>query len=666
MLHNNDSATAQVITPEMILELRRALLKNETAMAVLHKKGARITKAVTKEFLTNTKLDVQLARSISSLTGDLLEQVAISKLSYKLPNYAYIGDFSAFKLEEGKLILAKTILDGLSDLKYLSKRTEVVREVVEGKSVFRNVSHIKFDDEKPKDLTAGIHLEEAQLISKSVHTKPGGKTVKLNSDQKTFMKHLSSMRFRLVRIPEETLREYYKQTEWYTNAILKIKRKDRNAEDPLLLENRINIYVATIKELQERPVIYLSNWFDSRLRLYYELTMLGINPHGDSFETHMWELADGEVTTDQGYTDMIHSAVTIATGVRHTAKATMKLWEKNQEKYITTLTTNPLVDKEVDGVIKKVPMFKFGGHFHNTRLLQAMDDYRNGVESHFLLGEDATTGGLQHGGLGFKSVKSMKASNVGGLIQPQDAHAQLGKEFGLSRDDAKSINTPLLHGSTFKTIAERLSKDTGDKVTQAYVEEHVVQTYGPEILNVPNIATWGTKAYDNYNTTLIFTALDGWKCQSTGYIQAAPLKIYALSLTAKSGYTATKLARDMPLVLTNTGETIYENTKIRGVYANITHTMDGWNLRQVARGLTSLDKVAIFKHDKFYVHPNNMKYTRKLYQAALVKEFEANSYVRAMQEISDNRVGSKIPLPDLIIGEGTVEMVKASTNFLAS
>ena len=647
MLHKTDSATALTITPEQIVELRRALLTNKVAMTALHDKGSRIVKAITKEFLVVTKLDVQIARAISSLAGDLLEQVAISKLSYKLPNYAYIGDFSTFKLEEGKLILAKLLLDGLCDLKYLDKRTEVVRDIVEGKAIFRNISHIKFDDEKPKDLIAGLHLEEAQLISKAVHTKPGGKSVKLNSDQKNFMKDLSSMRFRLVRTSVDTLRDYFAQTAWYKNALSK------GIEDKILLDLRVTTYIETIQELQERPVIFLSNWFDSRLRLYYDLTMLGINPHGDCFETHMWELADSEVITKTGYTALIYSAVTIATGVRHTHDATMKLWDKNEAKY-----RENLLDEEAHS--------KFGEVFYNKRLVQAMDDHDNGVESYFLVGEDATTGGLQHGGLGFKSVKSMKASNVGGLVQPQDAHAQLGKEFGLDRDTAKKINTPLLHGSTFKTIATILTDRTGDKVTPTYVEEHVVQAYGPEILNVPTIATWGTKAYDNYNTTLTFTALDGWKCQSTGYVEAAPLKIYALSLTAKSGYTATKLSRDMPLMLTNTGETIYENTKVRGVYANITHSIDGWVLRQVARGLRNLNKVALFKHDKFYVHPNNMKYTRNIYKAALELEFEHSPYVRAMQEISDNRAGARIPVPDLIMGEGTIEMVQASTNFLAS
>ena len=642
-----DSATAQRVTPEMIVELRIALLKNEVAMGVLHAKGTRIVKAITKEFLTNTKLDNQFANTLSALSGDLLEQVAVSKLSYKLPTYAYIGEFSTFHIEEGKLTLAKTLLDGLADLKYLDKRTEVVREIVNGRAVFRNVSHINFGEESVKNITAGIHLEEAQLISKAVHTKPGGKPIKLNGEQKDFMRNLSSMRFRLVRVSADKLREYYTQTEWYINAL------ETGKEDKILLDHRIYKYIESIKELQERPVIFLSNWFDSRLRLYYDLTMLGINPHGDCFETHMWEKADGELITENGFITLVHSAVTIATGVRHSHDQTMKLWERNQAKYLANL-----VDPEAHA--------KFGELFYNGRLIQAIEDYHNGVESYFLIGEDATTGGLQHGGLGFKSVKSMKASNVGGLKQPQDAHAQLGKEFGLGRDIAKKINTPLLHGSTLKTVSRVLTEAIGEKVTEKYVEEHIVKAYGEEILNVPTIASWGTQAYDNYNTTLAFSALDGWKCQSTGYIKSASLKIYAISLVSKTGFTATKLTRDMPLVLSNTGEPIYDNTKIRGVYANITHSIDAWDLRQVGRAMIGLGRVCLFKHDKFYAHPNDMTFVRKVYKSALLTEFESSAYTRAMQEISDNRAGQPIPLPELIEGEGTLEMVQASENFLAS
>jgi len=256
----------------------------------------------------------------------------------------------------------------------------------------------------------------------------------------------------------------------------------------------------------------------------------------------------------------------------------------------------------------------------------------------------------------------MKASNIGGLKTVQDAHETMGKSFGLSREIAKKINTPLLHGSTIKTIAKVLTDKTGVKITEIEVSEKVFKAYGPEAVNITAIADWGTIVYDSRNTSLMFTAIDGWKCQSVAYSPSVKLEVYGLDMTSDKGWSVTTVHRDMPLLLSAKGEAVYEDSKTRGLYANITHMIDGWSLRMV---VNELDGAILLKHDKFYTHPNDMHQVRATYKKAAIIEQSTNMYENAMKEVVEKHVGSmRVPLPELIDGKGTREMVEASDSFL--
>jgi len=358
------------IIVSMVKAIRVAFKNDELSMEVLGKSKDPSFAIVVNEFLSNDGVDVKLAHEMSKLQGSMLETRAIAKLSYKLPTYKTVREnLSAYMQEKSKLILAKTLLNGLVSQDVIKRTSKVNRYIAEsGKTVYRKEISLHFNgEESKKDILRGLHTIPGELLSPAVHGKPGAKVMKLTGAEKQFMKGLSSIAFRLVRVSDTKLREYYQQTEWYKETVKQKK------EDPILLEERIKRYISIIKELEGIDRLYLSNWNDTRRRVYYELTMLGINPQGDSFETHMWELADAKVIDENGKNDLIWAAVVLATGRKNHAQA-LKYWDKNEAK--------------VKDILLHKGDFDFGERFYNTRLLSAINLAERGEPSRFLLGFD--------------------------------------------------------------------------------------------------------------------------------------------------------------------------------------------------------------------------------------------------------------------------------------
>lgn len=635
-----DTKPGIIFNDEMIKEIRQLIKSDEKRLAFVEKISSLSAKTMHKEFLDNPILDTKIAMVLNnnSFAGNMLESIVISRLSYKLPIYESVNHrFEEYYKDEAKLSFGKTILNALVALGHIKRTTNVTRKVIEGNVKFFNEVYYDFKgEEKTKDLIAGLHLEPGKIDDLYVHTKPGAKKVKISSSQKRYLKRLSSIPLRLVRTDADKLASYYKQTEWYKNALSK------KIEDPILLHRRITRYVNAIQMLQTVDRLYLTNWFDSRLRMYYGLTMPGINPQGDSFETHMWESSEARLINEQGYEDLVWAAVVIARGRRNKPQS-LKYWG-NHEKAIR----EELVDEDNNS---------FGEAFYNGRLLDAIDDYRNGRESRFLLGFDYTTGGLQHFGTAFRSVKSMKASNMGGLKTVRDAHGELGETFGLDREIAKDINTPLLHGSTYKTIAKVISEATSEEISPTEAREHIIKTYGKEIENIQTIASWGTVAHDTKNPSLTFLSPDGEKAQSTCYFKSVELVVYGLEFVENKMYSQCTVHRDMPYVESANAEPVHDSPKIRGFYANATHTFDGYVLRQM--------DAEIYKHDKFYTHPNDMEPIREQGRKAAIVGFRSNFYLSAMKDVAKTYVGSAtLPIPELMYGDATEKMILDSDNFL--
>ena len=395
---------------------------------------------------------------------------------------------------------------------------------------------------------------------------------------------------------------------------------------------------------------------DYRTRLYYETAEMLFSPHGKQFETSLYELAYPELINAEGFDALAYSAATLIDG-RLPHSTAISRFNATPGYYLEQL---------------RADHGDMGDNLYCSRLAQAIEDYYNQIPSHFLLGEDATNGGLQHGGIGFKSAKMMLSSNVGGSSKQEDSHTDLQTALGLAtRDEAKPINTQLLHGQSISVTAKALG------MTTAAAKQYLANAYGNEFFNIEAIADWGTSIVNNENTTLCWTTSDGFKAQSIAYTQSVPLTLYSLSTSAVAGYVQTKVHKDMPLLLDRKGQPIYGNVKddtsfgksnkLRGLYANITHSIDATGLRTVMRStFQTPTKGGVWKHDNFLVHPNNMSTVRHAYKAALLAEFDHQSYDSAMDQIIENFIGTKPPRPTLIKGQGTREMIEASHYFLAS
>jgi len=588
-------------------------------------------------------------------------QVEVGKLAYKLTPRKN-RNFNAFQNAQIAPIMAFMIMTALMEVGAIETEVKTLMELDEdtGKKTWRNQTFVTFGHSvvENKMYIKGLALEPT-VIQKTTKVRPGGKATKLSGKEKLFLKNAGSTPLRLIDIDPEQIAEYLRSSEWYQ----KVLNNDPDVKmDIIIADDLIAKQVAKFTAMQTLDSFYLPLWLDYRTRLYYELVEMGFNPHGKTFETSLYELAEPKYITNTGFENLAYSAVAIVEG-RMSHKEAIDKFNLTPGLYLDALKS-----KSGD----------MGKDLYNSRLAQAIEDYYNEVPSHFLLGEDATNGGLQHHGIGFKAPMMMKPSNVGGESTQQDSHTNLQMRLGLKeRQEAKDIHQPLLHGSSMRTVAKVMGKTVPE--TRVMLKEG----YGAEVFNIEKIADWGVKAVDNNNTSLMWTTADGFKAQSIAYTESVPLELYAMSSNTKSGYTQIKIHRDMPLIqdakgnpiygsVTNDGEedkTMGKSNKLRGLDANITHSIDATGLRTVIRTVKheNQDNTAggIWKHDNFLVHPNDMTFVRQGYKSALIAEFHGNYYQSALEQIASNFVGEAPMLPTLVMGDATVEMIENSNYFLA-
>lgn len=627
------------------------------------------TKDVVAEYAFRMFIEMDTAKVVNMMNNmHAMEehlQVEIGKLAYKLiirKNDA----LTTFDQAKVAPTCAFMILQALMDTGVITTEVKVLSEINEttGRKVWRHQTFLTFGMKAAENVlyVKGLSLEPT-VIQKKTKVRTGGKSVKLSRVEKTFLKDASSTPMRLIDINPEEIGEYLKETSWYLKALkgtdkLGVDHKDREV-DVLVLDSKVNKQVAKFRLMQTLPSFYLPMWLDYRTRMYYELSELGFNPHGKTFETALYELAEARTINASGFRSLAYQAVAIVDG-RTPHDEAIATFEANPAHYLAELRTDA---------------GERGKNLYNTRVAQAIEDFYNETPSHFLLGEDATNGGMQHGGIGFRAEKMMFASNVGGSLRQEDSHGVLQATLGLkTRDEAKDIHQPLLHGSSLATVAVVMGKD------QAETKAMMIAAYGREVLNIQAIAEWGTNVISNHATSLMWTTRDGFKAQSIAYSESVPLTIYALTPNTKSGYTEVKIQRDMPMKLDRKGQPIFgavggDKTmgganKLRGLYANITHSIDATGLRDVIRAviehnLNDAAKTGLWKHDNFLMHANDMEAARAGYKASLLANFDYESYDMAIKQIA-TALPKGTMTPVLTKGNGTKEMIEKSEFFLAA
>ena len=560
-----------------------------------------------------------------------------------------------FDLSLVRIYMAGQILSTMIDLNYvvLTEKLEYVIDENTGKSEWKTQQLLSFGKVAKKSTfkVSGISLKPGQVNQKEYKVQAGGKARKLSKVEKELLSLASSFKLRLVDIPLNILETYMKVSPWYLDVLAGRVTMDKIQADELVYEA-----LEKYSRINSLDGFYLSMWMDYRTRLYYDFSEVGINPHGKHFETSLFESAEPYTITD--INEYLYSAAVIIDGRMPHHEAIDK-FNANKDYYMAELR-KPLSDTP--------SVSELGEWLYNTRLADAIESYYNGEETHFLLSEDCTNGGLQHGGIGFHSTEMMIPANVGGAPEQLDSHGMLQAKLGLtSRDTAKDIHQPLLHGSSMHTLASVLECSVRE------AEIFVTKAYGKSVLNIEKIADWGVAVATNNNTSLLWKTRDGFNAQSIAYVETVPLTIKFIADRNSQGWGQLLLHKDMPLLKSVKGELVYGGGsssnkakvggtgKNRGLYANVTHSVDATALRDIIRATGGK---GLWKHDNFLV-PGLMTLVRQTYRQALLAEYDFKAYDAAMVDILSNYNGEAPAKPTLVYGDATKDSIINSHYYLA-
>jgi len=321
---------------------------------------------------------------------------------------------------------------------------------------------------------------------------------------------------------------------------------------------------------------------------------------------------------------------------------------------------------------------EFGKAILLNRALQALCDQVSGEPSTFMAGYDFTNSGLIMAGVSFQSDEMMRAGNVAGLKTVQDSHTMLGKAFGIEveRDVIKKLHTALLHGGTTRTLTKRLHELMGDDctITEGEVDQAVFKAYGPTVYNIDAIASWTAVAAGNNQSILRWRMPDKFMAASQARMIGCPVHVYVASASHAVGYTDHVIVSDMPLCEDSNGYAIFDrNThlkgvdypvqvKKRGLFADITHSIDAFVLRRVTRAVVDAGFPILLKHDDYIAPPGAHKVIVAAAQEALDFLFNANLYQSAVDQIKEHSPWKdRIITPTITLGNGKNNALKSAS-----
>lgn len=584
-------------------------------------------------------------------------QVVIGKLALRIKLPAI--PVTNYNFEIIKTTVAANLLTALADLSIINRISEPVREVDEktGKVKYVTQTYLTFGHEDTDSTYIHGIEQEAGIIHQRAHkVRTGGKPRKLNKNEKSFLKELASFELRLIQeIDRDTFIDFCKSEQDYIN----VKLGKTPNYDVIIANELVERQADKFEVIQSLDKFYLPMWMDYRTRLNYEFTEQYITPTQAKW---LYEAAEPVKVTEAFRNDMKYSAVVIVDG-RITHHKAVEAYNANPEKYQAALRETVYTNRQgkvVDGEVQDYKVVLYKETMYNRRLADAI----LADETRFLLGEDCTNGGLQHGGIAFKSEGMMVPSNVGGANTQMDSHQTVADAFNMTRLDAKQINQELLHGAALQGMAKRLGISTEEMI------DFSIKAYGPEVVNINKVAKWGSDiAKSNGDTALMWKTRDGFSAQSINYFSGAEIKVYSLS-NNKAGYSQATMLREMPAAFTVSKKpepiTEVKEAKVNGLYANIIHSIDATALRDVVRGLRKAGvRSAIFIHDNFFVN-QRMDVVRDSYKQAILEEFDFSGIQAAINDIVANSTKEVPYLPELQFGNATKEMIEKSKYFLAA
>jgi len=620
-----------------------------------------------KAFLNNDSLDQKLCNFYNNINGE----VSTSELAGLCKNLSIFKDvreytfnsvpFTAEELTRGSISLGLTLANFLvytgTGHMFEAERTSIDKD---GNPETRTYLHVQFNantDER-SNLMHGINGNPGVIHQRFISSPPGGMPIKVRGKIKETLINASSRALQLVPMSDQFYYSLLENSKWYKQSLAK------KMEVGASIKLRVDKYIDAIREIRDMDRVYLSMKFDYRYRLYTDMKSFFINPQAKDGK-YLWQLANSRMLDDRGYAHMVHSAVGIALNKRHSLAKAMQYWNKHELSVRSALLK---MGASMDELAESV---------YARRLLDAISDYRNRVPSKFILLKDFTTGGLIHHSITFHNDISAPMCNVAGRATPADAHALVAQRFGmdgLTRDHAKEINMQVLHGSSNKTAADTINASCGTSLSAGGFGKLKLEAYGAPINNVLSIVEFGRSMHSKYNTSLLFRTPEGWPTMSIAYTPSevsnprhggTMLEFYMFTPEAqelKQGYRKIHTITTMPLTSDKNGTPI-RGAKVSGLYANITHVVDGHILRRIYEE----NAVSLSIHDNIGACPNDFDGIEETAVNVMVEDYDARYYERCINDIKNNAAKdnfASVNLPVLYYGKLTKSQVKKSTGFL--
>ncbi|WAK44711.1 RNA polymerase [Alteromonas phage vB_AmeP_PT11-V19] len=582
---------------------------------------------------------------------EVLASAAINKLAIKLPAPNIKGIGGDMQKEKAKLSIAACIIHAMMDTKMINFKREVKRI---GPGQFQTITTLFFGGTPEKDLAKGIHFKAGQFYQRS--TEAG----KLNADMKNFAKDLSSIPFQISDVVDKELLMfgYSLKKDWD-------KRKDKNGkalpEHHMTKVERYGSYADIVVALKEEEQFYLELKYSGSGRMFYKCQLEGMRPQGKTWETLVVDSAEPYYIKGDEVNALKHHIYCAIEDVRVPVSEAV---EKFTDAHLELCLEMDIYDLDKDDLDNREE--EFGKNLLLYKAGKALSDSLEGKPTKYLFGWDFTTSGLIVAGSSFRSPEMLKAGNMHTEKHVYDAHTNFNDmlDLGMTRKDAKKLHQPLLHGGTLKGLLDKANEiRKGNDLTMKELVERLENAYGKCVHNIVDLADWGVNAVSNHQTTLSWTLPDKFRASHKAYFKSVVNKVTTVSLDKdhKSGLTSHTIIKDLPyaagnkgrpvevFTLDESGKQIPAELKIRGLYANITHSLDAYVLRYIVRGFRALGKPIKLKHDDFGIHPSDYKLLLTLASEAFELLYVDNLYQTAVDEIAEYSKQSNITAPKLLV-----------------
>ena len=572
---------------------------------------------------------IKAVEDVKAKVNNPLITEVIQPLAFKLPfvDMAYLGFTSDKDKAQARLDIATIIWHILMDQKLVAYTTKTSRE----NGVWKTLTTLEIDGDTSKSLLQGLHLKGGKYYQKRCE----GKTI--TQPLKQMHKDLASIPFVLSDLATHDLimRGYTMNKGWNDRVDSYGRAK---AEHHTTKVDRYKSYADEIMKLSGTP-FYLETKYSSSGRAYYLFQLEGLRPQGKQWETLLLDSAESYYLEPKDVTSLIHLIYCTVEGVRVTPEEAESKFNDSHLDHCKGL--NPMEANDED---------EFASMLLLTKASAALDSYMADEPTNYMFGWDFTTSGLIVAGMSFRSKEMMNGGNAN-TDYVVDAHTRFNDllDLGMTRKDAKKVHQPFLHGGTLKGLLSIINKQReSDPLSIEKLESSLRGVYGDCMDNIIDIADWGTQYVSSEQSTVQWTLPDGFIATHKAYYESVEYKISVVSCDPahKKGVTSHTIFTDLPycednrgnpLVLPSRakdGSMVKANLKVRGLYANITHSLDAYVLRKIVAAVRAKDMPILLKHDDFMVHPSCYGVVLKAAQDAFTELYDRNMYQDILDQLA--------------------------------